>query len=63
MIRLNHYPIQSLDFFKKIKMTRGAADCKNSENIRDMNYFNKYNYHDINDETLKNIILNHKNNY
>ena len=39
-------------------MTRGAADSENSENIRDMNYFNKYDYHDINDETLKNIILN-----
>jgi len=58
LIKLNHYPIQSLEFFQKVKMTRGAADCKNSENVRDMNYFNKYDYRDINDETLKNIILN-----
>lgn len=58
LIRLNHYPIQSLDFFQKVKMTRGAADCKISENVRDMNYFNKYDYRDINDETLKNILLN-----
>jgi hypothetical protein len=63
LIRLNHYPIQSLEFFQKVKMTRGAADCKISENIRDMNYFNNYDYRDINDETLKNILLNPKNNY
>lgn len=63
LIRLNHYPIQSLEFFQKVKMTRGAADCKSSENIRDMNYFNKYDYNDINDETLKNILLNSNKNY
>ena len=44
-------------------MTRGAADCKNSENVRDMNYFKKYDYNDVNDETLKNIILNPQINY
>ena len=63
LIRLNHYPIQSLEFFQKVKMTRGAADCKNSENVRDMNYFKKYDYNDVNDETLKNIILNPQINY
>ena len=42
-IRLNHYPIQSLDFFTKVKMTRGDATSIVVDNIRDMNYFNKYN--------------------
>jgi hypothetical protein len=38
-IRLNHYPIQSLEFFQKVKMTRGAADVPWSENVRNMGYF------------------------
>jgi len=42
-IRLNHYPIQSLDFFTKVKMTRGDATSNVVDNVRDMNYFNKYN--------------------
>jgi hypothetical protein len=58
LIRLNHYAIQSLDFFKKVKMTRGAADCSKYENIRDISYFNKYDFKETTDETLKNIILN-----
>jgi hypothetical protein len=41
-IRLNHYPIQSLDFFTKVKMTRGG-NSPITENVRDINYFNKYN--------------------
>jgi len=63
LIRLNHYPIQSLEFFQKVKMTRGAADCASSENVRDMNYFKRYDYNEINDDTLKNIILNSSTDY
>jgi len=58
LIRLNHYPIQSLEFFQKVKMTRGDADNASSDNVRNMNYFKRYDYNEINDETLKNIILN-----
>ena len=62
IFRLNHYPIQSKDFFEKVKMTRGDADAKN--NVRDWNYFKAYNkntYYKDND--LKNMILNtNKNN-
>jgi hypothetical protein len=57
IFRLNHYPIQSKDFFEKVKMTRGDADAKN--NVRDWNYFKAYNkntYYKDND--LKNMILN-----
>jgi hypothetical protein len=58
-IHLNHYPIQSLNFFQTVKMTRGAADVYWCENIRDMDYFNRYdqnkNYDDL---LLKNLILN-----
>ena len=52
-IHLNHYPIQSLEFFQKVKMTRGAADVPWSENIRDMNYFNNFNQN----KTYKDLLL------
>jgi hypothetical protein len=41
-ISLHHYSIQSVEFFQRIKMTRGDVNLISFENIRDMNYFNKY---------------------
>ena len=56
IFRLNHYPIQSKDFFEKVKMTRGAAD--RIDNVRDWGYFDKYNENtDYEDDDLKNMIL------
>lgn len=57
-IRLNHYQIQSLEFFQKIKMTRGDVDHITKENIRDMDYFNRNDFNEAHDETLKSLILN-----
>jgi len=57
LLRMNHYPIQSEEFFKKVKMSRG--DATSSNNVRDMNYFNSYNKNtDFRDEILKNLIVN-----
>lgn len=56
-IKLNHYPIQSLEFFQKVKMTRGACDSKDFENIRDMKYFNDYDQNKtVVDKTLAKMI-------
>ena len=41
-IKLNHYPIQSLEYFTKVKMTRGDVATYISDNVRDMDYFNRY---------------------
>lgn len=58
IFRLNHYPIQSKEFFKKVKMTRGAAD--RIDNIRDWAYFDEYNVNtDYEDNNLKNMIAKH----
>jgi hypothetical protein len=57
-IILNHYAIQSLSFFEKVKMTRG--DVNNYlHDVRDYAYFNKYDHKDIDDFLLmeQNIIL------
>jgi hypothetical protein len=59
IIRLNHYVIQSLEFFQKIKMTRGAADFAEGEYVRNMNYFFEADKNaTFEDVTLKNLITN-----
>jgi hypothetical protein len=50
-IRLNHYPIQSLEYFQKVKMTRG--DVYHSYNVRDMSYFNQL----LKDKTTEDRVL------
>jgi FkbM family methyltransferase len=57
IIRLNHYNIQSLEYFQKVKMTRGDVSVVENENIRDMNVFkNSNNLSIIKDDILKQII-------
>jgi hypothetical protein len=64
LIKLNHYPIQSQEFFRKVKMTRGDVDNGGSENVRNITYFNSYDQKsNSNDEALKNIIFNPPINY
>jgi hypothetical protein len=64
LIHLNHYPIQSLEYFKKIKMTRGDAGYHGSENVRNMEYFQNYDKDQtFKDELLKNIVENPPENY
>ena len=54
-LHLNHYPIQSSEWFKNVKCTRGAADFKKHENVRNEQYFKNYDLNDIVDEELKMI--------
>ena len=57
-IRLYHYPIQSREFFEKVKMTRGDVYTSNNESVRDWTYFDMFNgYVDTEDSTLRNIVL------
>lgn len=64
LIRLNHYPIQSMEFFTKVKMTRGDCNTILHDETRNMDYFNKYNKNTVFcDEILKNLILNPPENY
>lgn len=58
LIRLNHYPTQSLEYFTTVKMTRGDSYWPSCDNIRDMDYFKRYEFNDIEDNTLKNLVLN-----
>lgn len=53
-IQLNHYAIQSKEFFGNVKMTRGAAD--QIVNVRDWDYFNRYDFKDQEDTKLKALV-------
>ena len=54
-LKLNHYAIMSVEYFQKVKMTRGDSYNINSENIRDMNYFHSYDKNEVLDDELKNL--------
>ena len=55
ILAMNHYQIQSEEFFRECKMTRGDALDQKSENIRDMSYFDKHDFRDIKDKRLKKL--------
>ncbi|MEO0236652.1 MAG: glycosyltransferase family 92 protein [candidate division WOR-3 bacterium] len=44
-LHCNHYPIQSFNWFKKIKMTRGSASSIRNDKVRTLDYFNSFNSH------------------
>ena len=39
---VNHYVTQSVEYFQKVKMTRGDADNAVNDNTRTMEYFRSY---------------------
>ena len=55
-LHLNHYAIQSLDWYTNVKTTRGDVLKVSLDNVRDITYFNIYDSasSDINDYELKN---------
>ena len=40
---LNHYPLQSVEYFTKVKMTRGDVRSKDLDSVRTLEYFDLYN--------------------
>ena len=58
-IRLNHYIVQSLEYWQNIKMTRGDVSVPQNENVRNMDIFYSYEKEAIiKDDILKQIIEN-----
>jgi len=51
-LHLNHYAIQSLEFFTKIKMTRGSASTACHDNVRNVSYFHRYDSSPLVDNEL-----------
>ena len=42
-LHLNHYPIQSYEWFMQVKAKRGDVAHAHADNVRDENYFTLYN--------------------
>jgi hypothetical protein len=57
LILLNHYPLQSYNFFKTVKMTRGSANNEKHDLVRDDIYFNNFNKNNIDDFKLANRFI------
>lgn len=55
-LALNHYAIMSKEYFEKIKMTRGAADVIQHENVRHWDYFARYDHKEVYDDELANLL-------
>jgi len=53
-LHLNHYRIQSWEWFKSNKMNRTDAHTKNYDHIRNKQYFEFFDYSDTIDTELKN---------
>lgn len=53
-LHLNHYALQSKEWFLKVKCTRGAADASAHENVRNNEYYDQYDArsNDVEDNEL-----------
>ena len=56
-IHLNHYPIQSYNWFMSVKATRGDVAWQKKDKIRDKKYFDEF---DKNSGYLDNLLVNKK---
>lgn len=65
IFRLNHYRIMSLEYFQKVKMTRGSPTFKNQDtNFRTIDYFKKYDEgNTFIDLDLRNLVIENSEEY
>jgi len=52
-LHLNHYAIQSKNWFKSVKMTRGDVCSDANSSVRNEEYFRNYDHNDIVDNELR----------
>jgi hypothetical protein len=55
-IQLNHYNIQSREFFRKVKMTRGSATRKTWNKARNWRFFKRYDINEYEDTVLRDML-------
>lgn len=51
-LRLNHYAIQSWEFFQRVKMGRGSASTKEYDSVRTAEYFAERDHNDVEDTSI-----------
>lgn len=59
-LHLNHYAIQSYNWFRDVKMTRGDVISSSTDNFRNDEYFKRYDTNDIYDDELSQKIKTNK---
>ena len=52
-LHMNHYAIQSYDWFCRVKKTRGDSNSITNEHVRDEKYFKEYDTNDTKDTELR----------
>lgn len=57
-IQLNHYKIQSKEFFAKVKMKRGDSQFEHWNHSRDWQAFHDNDFHDLEDRLLLDLLEN-----
>ena len=55
-LQLNHYPIMSEEYFRKVKMPRGDAFTAKNQTARDMSYFSRYDKNGHTDTVLADLV-------
>lgn len=58
-IRLNHYAVQSREYFERVKIPRGDVASATLDSHRDWNYFSLYDFSEVHDEVLRDLVLQH----
>jgi len=61
-LQLNHYLVQSKEFYENVKMKRGAADVPEHYDLRTWEYFQEHDYHDVEDTALRDYIADARSN-
>jgi hypothetical protein len=51
-LQINHYPIMSEEYYKKVKMPRGDVYTKNHNSARNDDYFKRYDNNKVSDTNL-----------
>ena len=55
-LQLNHYAVQSREFFERVKMSRGDVLESSLDTFRNWDYFKSYDFKDVEDFTLRDRI-------
>ena len=55
-LHLNHYAIQSLQWFETVKCARGDVNSVQDDSTRNQSYFNSFDYSDTHDSELANKV-------
>ena len=61
IFRINHYPVQSWDYFQKVKMPRGDVLLPDKDKIRDKKFFDEHDEGtDFEDTDLKDMVCKYE---